>query len=78
MHKTYGKTYVPVLNIVDWVDENRLDALKGKAEPEQLPPPKPKQVMAFEPGGKQTAPTKAEVAKANGRGKAEIDDPIPF
>lgn len=42
-HKTYGKTYFPVFNLVDWVDEDALDAIAGEKpaeEPKQVEPPK--------------------------------------
>lgn len=39
MHASYGKTYVPVFNLVDWAPEDALEAIAGETEQERVAPP---------------------------------------
>lgn len=38
MHKKHGKTYFPVFTIVDWADEDALDAIVGETPPKDEKP----------------------------------------
>ena len=56
IHNTYGKTYVPVFEVVGWTDEGAIDVSNATEEPAELPPPPPP-VPALARGQRAANPT---------------------